>query len=101
MTKTELRGLLNELGRSPTAIAKSLEAKGIRGWKGSCALCPLAVYLKSQGAPMAEVSRGDICIRNGPDAGDDIAVRPTKSVKEFIERFDDGMFPALDKAKKP
>jgi hypothetical protein len=97
MTALELRKTLRGLGSNPTAMAKSLEALGIKGCPGDAETCPLANYIKSK----AGVKRAYVYAYAIGVYMDTAFLRiPTpKYVNRFTAAFDAEKFPALVEAE--
>lgn len=83
---------LAELGDTADAVAASLAAAQCRGWRGSSYRCPVANYLRTLGWSVPDVDAGVFAIYDGADETR-IAEGPLPSgVKEFIGRFDAGLY---------
>lgn len=80
---------LKKLGTSPTAIAKSLEHRKIKGFRSDTAACPLANYLiKEFGVESTDVGNSYV-MANG------VKIDSPKYVGKFVDLFDEGKFPNL------
>lgn len=78
--------LLAELGDTADAVADRLRALEIKGVRGSDCNCPVAEYLKRAG--LTDVSVGD-WIFTGQDADE---LDTPQVIRDFIERFDKGVY---------
>jgi len=90
MTPVELEAALKELGASTLAVATTLADGGYRGQAGNVSLCPIARYLQRRFklAPcnVYVTPQVALVIENG----EEVSVRPSLQVAEFILRFDSG-----------
>ena len=63
--KNHIVELLKALGETADDVAASLHRLGIKGKRGECSECALAVYLqKSSGRPDIRVRRGGVVLAN-------------------------------------
>jgi hypothetical protein len=81
--------LLVKLGDNADAMADRLRALGIKGARLLSNVCPLAVYLGTQGIT-AYVSREEICVPVDDDTTVHVPVPAATAV--FVERFDGGVY---------
>ncbi len=85
---SQLKKLLDDLGKTPKQIAKKLLSLDCKGYKSNAYFCPIAQYLKSNGYRSIEVDIHSIY-------GDTELVEASKSISNFIEQFDEGKYPSL------
>ena len=81
--------LLSALGDEPDAIAASLEGLGIQGYRLDSKSCPLVNYLRRYG--ITSVVMHDRLVV----AGLDEAILCPAKVKDFLRKFDLGLYPKL------
>lgn len=81
--------LLTKLGDTSDAIADRLRALGIRGVQCLSNICPLAVYLESQGIT-AYVSREEITVP--VEGGADVRRPVPAAIGVFVGRVDGGVY---------
>jgi len=82
-------GLLTKLGNDADAIADRLRAKGIKGARVLSNICPLAIYLETQGVT-AYVSAESLSVPVDEHTTVDMPVPPAVAV--FVPRFDGGVY---------
>lgn len=92
--RDQLRAALNRLGNTEREVADFLAASKIKGVRFVSDLCPIAVYLKSCGFRHVDVTGGCVLLNRISDGR---RVPTPKAVDEFVSRFDDGHYPALEK----
>lgn len=87
----QIPAALRALPRSADAIAEHLHAQGVKGTRASTAFCPLAVYLRRQGAPrrvrVFGAASGVFC------GGGRWRLAPGAAA--FVRRFDNGRYSHL------
>lgn len=83
---------LAALGATPAAVADTLRRAGVRGRRGDCTACPVAVYLARRLRP------GGGFVSAGPDRchADGTTVRTPGPVFRFVADFDGGAHPDLE-----
>ena len=96
----EIHGLLDELGRTPGAMAVSLERAGVRGCPADPARSPVARYLCAiVGAdPIVKalrVERDAVVVDLGAGWRPTVAVPVPHAVRAFNAAFDAGCYPSL------
>lgn len=106
-----IRTALDDLAAKGNAkdIAEHLLAEGHRGYRDLNNCCPVAEYLRAKTGESVEVDPERVwgvvygcfdadCTCDGPDC---VSVPTPPAVAGFIARFDEGLFPKLDKAVGP
>lgn len=98
-TKEEVLALLVALGSTAHEVADKLASLGIRGNKGACASCPIALYLAINDFN-ADVDpyTNAIHLEFDPEGRNHYRYSLTtypelQGVKDFIRSFDKGQFP--------
>jgi hypothetical protein len=91
-TNEGLREALKALGTTREQVASTLDRLGIRGRRGDCRTCPVALYL-------TDVTGGHVLVdvldvRLGSPADHVLVMLPTP-VRDFIDRFDQDYYPGL------
>jgi hypothetical protein len=101
MTQTQIDAVLAECRRlvalgEPDAIAADLQARGINGYRGDTAYCPLAVHLREL-VGTDDLYVGCSCIYS--DAFDGLVhfAGEFDTLRSFIGRVDAHMYPFLDR----
>lgn len=97
-TASGLEAALIALGSTPDAVATTLANGGYRGERHQCSACPIAAYLADVTGHEAEVMIGHAALLVGRTASGDLRwvdVKPPLAVEEFVEAFDNGMWPEL------
>jgi hypothetical protein len=85
--------LLEQLGSTPDEIALALHQRGVQGRPDYSSTCVLAVYLGGHGyKACVDTLVIDILGDDGWPVED---FAPSAAQAEFIQRFDDGFYPAL------
>jgi hypothetical protein len=94
----EMRRLLEQLGTTPAEVASSLTRLGHKGFPGKGCHCPVANYLRANGAVDPEVDSCSIYDWGQPELVEDdgyTGFTPPAPVATFIDSFDNGAFPDL------
>ncbi len=111
-TPQDVAAALAELGDTADAVAASLERLGVVGDKAEPDSCPLARYLSRRfpeaggdvGVNLisARVGTAGVC-KPGIVVGETVGYEPllTTIVINFVERFDDGLYPELVDMREP
>lgn len=91
MTHEQIYAALEALGSTADAVAESLRAKGVRGWRAACCLCPLAEFINTlhPGGLGAGVNRNCFSLAGGLPKG------LPRACREFVELMDRGRYPFL------
>lgn len=89
MTRPELRQAIEQLGPTAGEVALQLYRRGIRGRKSSCTTCPVARYLRQNGAERVSVG-GQVVTADGA------TVRTPAFLRRFLWEFDRGTLPELE-----
>lgn len=93
----EVEDLLDKLGDTKGKIAETMRRQGIKGRMFSLCACPVAKYFRKNLSCRAYVDHEMITIRMiNEDNKLDFGVPPV--VKEFINDFDNNLFPDLVEA---
>lgn len=102
-TNDEVREYLLSLGDTPDQVAQTLQAQGIKGRRGSSCFCPLAVALNNRYGESAQafVSHTDVMLYDGPESANNYLVVNPLQIADFVEAFDRGIYPELDKEPYP
>lgn len=95
LTWDGLRDALRALGDDPGRVARELRRLGIKGRRGECAACPIAVYcdLIWPDATLVEVDGGVVTVHRFDTR---VCCDMPVGVVFFIDRFDTRHFPDLD-----
>jgi hypothetical protein len=106
MTQAQFDAVLAECRRlaalgDPDLIAADLEARGIRGWRGDTANCPLALHLQEvAGVSTVYVGCGVVyCVDTSPIEELVELVDEFRSLRTFVSFMDTFRYPALDQAR--
>lgn len=108
ITERDVRDKLAKLETlgTPDAIALEMEALGITARRKCASTCVVAQYLGnspdagwSYGDRDVAVGRVDLSLWQGDKPV--ISINLPEVVREFIHRFDDGAYPALDNGHQP
>jgi len=99
ITAASLESLLNETGDSANIIADRLRRRGIKGVRNAVRILnPIIEYvqdsLKSSGIAMNLIDPDVLHVRLGDGAM--IAAVVPQAVKDFLQSFNDGMYPDLE-----
>ena len=94
MNGDEAVKLIDGLGTSGAIIASSLAALGIKGQCEDAHLCPLAVFLKKNGATYPLVNATSFFL------GEGISADLPPAAVAFVSQFDDRQYPALIAAEE-
>lgn len=93
---------LDCLGATPSAVAATLEALGVKGRPGTACECPIArAVARGFNADVAFATKSNVSAwltqPDGPDAQPlpTLGCETPDPVAQFIERFDDGRYPYL------
>lgn len=93
-TPKPISQLLSALGDTPEAVARTLEAKGIKGSRKNPHSCPIARYLRAEGWCVGVFQT--IGYAKVPGSQGDMQSFPLPTpVTAFIEQFDSGLYPTL------
>jgi hypothetical protein len=91
----KVQKLLSSLGKTPDQVAASLHAIWIHGNPQETSNCPISAYLMQK----AHVQRcwvgNSSIIFISRWTGSHLQVEMSDTIKEFVERFDRGEYPAL------
>lgn len=109
-TKDEILSLLEALGKDAQDVADTLRKLGIRGKRGACPSCPIAMYLITKGVEFSHNSGVNIvsdpiatnmvliCV-SVATVDEYIVYKPHQlhGVRDFIRAFDRGMYPMCER----
>lgn len=92
--------LLAELGDTADKVADALRAKGIKGRRVSARSCPVTTYLKARRPALDTLTTTQGWVRfRDPDSPTWPTIPTTEPVREFVRRFDQGVY--LDLVEVP
>ena len=98
---TKIQGLLQALPDAPDAIAQFLELQGCYGRRRDPARCPIARYLHQGGVPFPHVTTTNAGAWSARyllgEAKLDELQPLALACQAFIEQFDDGRYPRLER----
>ena len=98
---TKIQGLLNALPDEPDVIAQVLELQGCYGRRRDPARCPVAHYLHRNGVTFPHVTTTKAGAWSAGylfgEATLDEFQPLTPACQAFIEQFDDGRYPRLER----
>jgi hypothetical protein len=88
---SRVRSLLDSLPKTPDKIAGFLQAEGIKGFRETASLCPIANYLRRE-LEYKAISIITTCVLIGNISG---VVRLPEYVTDFVIKFDGDEYPFL------
>ena len=101
ITKEEIESKLKSLGGSPAQIAETLNELGISGSRFNIKSCPIADFIKNEIIKRRNflyfvVTSSKVYVKE-KDLEPGIVIGLEEQVKNFIEAFDEGAYPFLDR----
>lgn len=96
-----LTELIEALGPDVDTVRATLAEKGIKGRKCGVCLCPIAVYVRSNGFPDGWAGGSSIASKSNRYGDSDTygpneLITTPKHIYAFMQRFDRGEFPELE-----